>query len=144
MDKRRSRIVVAFVLDASVTASWFLSEPPHPHVKIAGRRIRTETAVSPTLWWYEVRNIVVVTERRKRLTPLEVDTAWRQLLLLSVRLETPDPQISLVIARRHGLSFYDAAYVELALRLGLELATRDNAMATAAQSEGIPLIGPTQ
>jgi predicted nucleic acid-binding protein len=135
---------VAFVLDASVTASWFLPEPPHPHVTIAGRRIRAETAVSPALWWYEVRNIVVVAERRKRLSPSEADTAWRRLVLLSVQLETPDPQISLVIARRHGLSFYDAAYVELALRLGLELATRDTAMAAAAQSEGVPLIGPTQ
>jgi predicted nucleic acid-binding protein len=135
---------VAFVLDASVTASWFLPEPRHPHVDIAGRRIRSETAVSPTLWWYEVRNIVVVAERRKRLSPAEADTAWRRLLLLSVQLETPDAQISLVIARRHGLSFYDATYVELALRLGLELATRDTAMAAAAQSEGVPLIGPTQ
>ncbi len=144
MDKRRPRIIVAFVLDASVTASWFLKEPPHPHVKIAGRRIKSETAVSPTLWWYEVRNIVIIAERRKRLTPNEGDTAWQRLLLLNVQLETPDPQISLVIARRHGLSFYDAAYLELALRLGLELATRDTAMATAAQLEGVSLIGPTK
>lgn len=134
---------MAFVLDASVTASWFLPETPHPHVDIARRRIRTETAASPTIWWYETRNILVVAERRKRLTSAEVDLAWRRLLLLSVRLETPDAQISLVLARRHGLSFYDAAYVELALRSGLQIATRDKAMTKAALSEGISLIGPT-
>jgi predicted nucleic acid-binding protein len=134
---------VAFVLDASVTASWFLAEPPHPHVAIAELRINTEFATSPTLWWYETRNILVVAERRKRLTSAEVDLALHRLLLLSVQLETPDPQMSLVIARRHGLSFYDATYVELALRLGLELATRDMAMAKAAQSEGVALVGPT-
>jgi predicted nucleic acid-binding protein len=134
---------VAFVLDASVTASWFLAEPPHPHVTIAERRMNTESATSPTLWWYETRNILIVAERRKRLTAADVDLALNRLILLSVQLETPDAQMSFVIARRHGLSFYDATYVELALRRGLELATRDMAMAMAAQSEGVALIGPT-
>jgi len=133
---------VAFVLDASVTASWFLPETPHPQVAIAKRRIRTETATCPTIWWYETRNILIVAERRKWLTSAEVDVVWRRLLLLSIRLEAPDAQISLVLARRHGLSFYAAAYVELALRLGLQLATRDNAMTRAAESEGVALIGP--
>ncbi len=112
-------------------------------MELARQRAQADTATAPTVWWYETRNFLLMAERRKRLSASEVDVIWQRLTGLAIRFETPNPDISLAIARRNGLTFYDATYVELALRLGLELATRDDAMTRAALSEGVALIGPT-
>ena len=58
---------MAFVLDASVTACWAFDDEDHPPARLAFQRIRTEEAVVPSLWWFEVRNILIVNERRRRI-----------------------------------------------------------------------------
>jgi predicted nucleic acid-binding protein len=130
-----------FVVDASVAAGWFLDEPDHPHVTIAWRLLRTGPATVPSIWWYEIRNVLLIAERRKRLTSEDVDRALQRLRSLRIEIDSVmDDRVSLSLVRSHGLTIYDAAYLELALRLGCPLATRDRAMTKAAKAEHIALI----
>lgn len=130
-----------FVLDASITACWAFQDEDHPHADLAFGRIRTDEAIVPSLWWFEVRNILIVNERRKRI--VEPDTAGflRDLSRLAVRIDRlPDEANTLRLARTHRLSVYDAAYLELAQREGIVLATLDADLASAARAERVPLI----
>ena len=132
-----------FVLDASVAACWAFDDEDHPIAALALERIRHDEARVPSLWWFEIRNTLVVNERRKRLTAQ--DTAAFLSGLAQFRLtfdQTPDDTGILDLARRHRLSVYDASYLELARRANLPLATLDLALAKAARVEGIALIVP--
>jgi predicted nucleic acid-binding protein len=132
---------MAFVLDASITACWAFQDEDHPDASLAFLQMSAEEAVVPCLWWFEVRNILVVNERRRRIA--ESDTA-RFLLNLSrlrIRLDrVPDEGAVLRLARTHRLSVYDAAYLELAQREGLPLATLDAELRKAAANEGVALL----
>ena len=132
---------MAFVLDASIAAAWAL---PDESSSLADRmltRTESEDAVVPALWWYEVRNILVIAERRKRITASDADAFLRNLERLSIRIaELGDSQRILRIARDHRLSVYDAAYLELALRENLPLATLDRTLALAAVPERVSIL----
>lgn len=131
-----------FVLDASIAGAWLLPEPAHPAAAEAWKRIRVEGAAVPAIWWYEIRNLLVMAERRKRLDATDVDLVWDKLGHLPVQIDNePDEHDCLSMARRHGLSFYDASYLELAMRRHLPLATSDQALMRAAVAEKVPLIG---
>ncbi len=130
-----------FVLDASITACWAFQDEDHPDARLAFRRIRGEEAVVPALWWFEVRNILVVNERRQRI--LESDTSAFLLHLSQLRVrvdQLPDEHAVLRLARSRHLSVYDAAYLELAHREHLLLATLDSALRRAAAAEGVGLL----
>lgn len=132
---------MAFVLDASITACWAFQDEDHPDAGLAFHQMRTEEAVVPCLWWFEVRNILVVNERRRRIT--ESDTAAFLLDLSRLRLridQLPEGDAVLRLARTHRLSVYDAAYLELAQREGLPLATLDADLRRAAADEGVALL----
>lgn len=104
-------------------------------------RLIRESAVVPPIWWYEVRNFLVVSERRKRL---KLEDSSEFLAILATYPIEIDPQVqqdrALLSARSHGLSVYDAAYLELAQRRRLPLATLDRALEAAARAEGIQLL----
>ena len=132
---------MAFVLDASVTACWAFDDEDHPDASLAFDRMRAEEGVVPGLWWFEVRNILIVNERRRRIT--ESDTAAFLLSLSRLRIRAdrvPDENGVLRMARAHRLSVYDAAYLELAQREGLPLATLDVDLRKAAADEGVALV----
>src|SRR5271166_5954780 len=107
-----------FVLDASIAACWAFDDEDHPVAALALERVRTDEARVPSLWWFEVRNTLIVSERRGRLQEADV----------------------LALARRRRLTVYDSAYLELARREGAPLATLDAALATAARAERVPLL----
>jgi len=131
-----------FVVDASVTACWAFRDEDHPVADAALERLRTDSAVTPGLWWHEVRNILVVNERRKRLDASEVTTFLRDITRLGISLDhAPKEGEALRLARTHRLSVYDAAYLELAQRLGIALATLDAELIRAARVEAVALIG---
>ncbi len=133
---------MAFVLDASVAACWAFEDEDHPQADLALRRVRTEEAVVPSLWWFEVRNILVVNERRKRITESGTASFLRDLTRIPIRVDrVPVEAEVLRLARAHRLSVYDAAYLELARREGLPLATLDRDLAVAARAESVPLLG---
>jgi predicted nucleic acid-binding protein len=132
---------MAFVLDASITACWAFQDEDHPDAGLAFHRMRAEEAVVPCLWWFEVRNILVVNERRRRIAESDTAAFLVNLSRLRVRLDRlPEGDTVLRLARTHRLSVYDAAYLELAQREGLPLATLDADLRSAAAEEGVALL----
>ena len=130
-----------FVVDASVAASWLLPDEGHPVAAMAYDRLTNDTALVPSLWWFEMRNLFIVNERRGRLDSNKTDKALSLLRALPIQLDSHPDELSLMrLARRHRLTAYDAAYLELALRENLALATLDAALASAALAEGVTLI----
>src|SRR5439155_4820738 len=100
-------------------------------------QLRSETAAAPILWWFEVRNGLVIAERRRRLNEQQTARALNKLSRLAIRLDQPPDEAEVMtLARRHRLTVYDAAYLELAIREALPLATLDTALADAARAEG--------
>jgi len=134
-----------FVVDASVAACWFMPDERHPVADAAYRRIGLDPAVTPSLWWFELRNVLIVSERRGRMDSTKTARVLRLLRGLPVMVDTDVEEDALMqLARRHRLTIYDAAYLELALRRGYPLATLDAELAVAARAEAVPLIGEGQ
>jgi predicted nucleic acid-binding protein len=133
---------MAFVLDASISAVWALANEASQRAEVAHDRLKNAFALVPRIWWYEVRNLLVVNERRKRITT--ADTAQFLGLLASypIQVETLDDEEAIFrSARQYRLSFYDAAYFVVAQRHSLPLATLGGDLEKAATAAGIPLIG---
>jgi predicted nucleic acid-binding protein len=131
-----------FVVDASVAACWIMPDERHPIANQAFARLPRDTVAAPSLWWFELRNVMIVNERRGRLDPAKSMEALRRLAALPVMFDTEvDEDALMQLARRRGLTIYDAAYLELALRLQCPLATLDVALAKAARAEKAQLIG---
>jgi len=130
-----------FVLDASVAACWAFDDEDHPAAALALERIRGDEARVPALWWFEVRNVLVVNERRGRLTEADTAAFLRRVSRLGVTIDhSPEEAAVLALARRHRLSVYDASYLELAQREALPLATLDAELARAARAEGVAVL----
>jgi predicted nucleic acid-binding protein len=133
---------VSFVLDASVSACWALDDEDDPIGDVALDRADTDGMVVPSLWWFEVRNLLVMAERRNRSTVGKTGSFLAQLRRLDLSIDRlPAEEDIFTLARRHRLTVYDSAYLELAVRRGLPLATLDKKLAAAAKSEGVALIG---
>lgn len=131
-----------FVLDASVAASWALASEDHPIADLAASRIRSEDALAPGLLWFELRNILVAGERRKRIAEHDTHRFLRTFDQMRIIIDRfPREDAVLGLARSHRLSFYDASYLELAHRERLPLATLDKNLARAAQVEGVEILG---
>ena len=134
---------MAFVLDASTTACWAFQDEDHPDADVALEQMRSEEALVPSLWWFEIRNILVVNERRKRLRESDTAAFLVNLSRLRIRIDrAPDEGAVLRLARTQRLSIYDAAYLELAQREGVPLSTLDADLRRAATSEGVALLAP--
>lgn len=102
-----------FVVDASVTACWLMPDERHPVAEAARVRMADDVATVPALWWFEVRNLLVVNERRGRIDPAQTNGALTLLAALPLVLDrSPDEATVLGLARRHRLTVYDAAYLE--------------------------------
>jgi predicted nucleic acid-binding protein len=132
-----------FVLDASVGASWCFDDENERVADIAFDLLEAgSVAIAPLQFWFEVRNVVLVGLRRNRLTPDGMVSALERIDSATVAFDPlPESARIVMLARRHRLSFYDAAYLELAQRERIALATLDQALARAAAAEGVLLIG---
>jgi predicted nucleic acid-binding protein len=132
---------MSFIIDASVVIAWAFKEQ-HATAERALARIQTEEAIVPALWWYELRNVLVLGERQKRLAERETARFLRDISRLTITIDSsPNEAQVLTLARRHRLTVYDAAYLELAGREALPLATLDEELASAARAEQVALIG---
>jgi predicted nucleic acid-binding protein len=132
---------LSFVVDASIALSWYLPGETSAVSEAAFARLRDADAIAPILWWFEIRNTLVISERRKRITPAQAIQILARLDELPLRLDAaPDSETVLALARAHGLTVYDAAYLELALRLMVPLATLDRALIAAAPAAGVELL----
>ena len=126
----------AMVVDASIAASWLL---PDEVQRTSLADLGSSELHAPMLFWAETRNILVVSERRKRLSVDTLSEALSILDAIAVNLdESPDGSRVIQLARSHQLTVSDALYVELALRLQATFWTLDRKLAAAAQREGVP------
>jgi predicted nucleic acid-binding protein len=132
-----------FVLDASVALGWcFRDEQLYVSDIVGDMLLERDRAVAPLIWWFEIRHAALTGIRRQRVTPEHVDAFLSRVVAASIELAAPPTDTALFkLAHRHRLSFYDAAYLELAQREAIALATLDGALARAAAAEGVPLIG---
>lgn len=132
---------MAFVADNSVTIAWFVSGQADRYSRRMLERARREAIHAPRVWPLEFLNALRMLERRKRLLTHQVDSVVARLAKLQITVETEpvEMRVLLELARRFDLSAYDASYLELAMRRGLPLATRDVSLARAARAAGIPL-----
>ena len=130
-----------FVVDASVTAAWVFADESSELADQTFKRLDWDRAVVPTLWWYEIRNVIVIGERRGRLTAIVAAESLNVLETLPIDVDVV--RVSRTVwnlARRHRLTFYDASYLELAIRRGLAIATLDRALIAAARAERVELL----
>jgi predicted nucleic acid-binding protein len=133
---------MSFVLDASVTACWAFEDEHEILAEIALDRLDANDAFVPSLWWFEIRNTLIVNERRGRKSESQTTLFLVRLATLPILIDrSPNEADVLTLARRHRLTVYDAAYLELARRRREPLATLDRQLAAAASAESVPLIG---
>jgi predicted nucleic acid-binding protein len=130
---------VPFVADNSVVIAWFSRSQATQYTDRFYDRLRTDDVIVPAVWPYEFANAVAVLERRKVLTGALADAIVASAGRLITRIESPaaPAAVLLAFARRHGLSAYDAAYLELAQRLNVSLAAKDSRLALAARKIGL-------
>jgi predicted nucleic acid-binding protein len=128
---------VRLVVDASTALSWFFEDERDDASVAALRHIEANGAAVPPLWSIEIAHVLVKNERRGCITAEQTATILEYLRALPFLVETGSdapafPQVT--YARRFSLSAYDAAYLDLAVRFGLRLATRDERLAGAARA----------
>jgi predicted nucleic acid-binding protein len=144
--KRVKKRTDEFVLDCSVTMAWYFKDEPNSYASAVRRALGAGRAKVPALWPIEVANILVLGERRGRSTQAEASKWFRYLQMLPIDVddETPARAWSDVmhVARSYQLSAYDACYIELALRLGLPLASLDDKLKAAADLGGVVAFKP--
>lgn len=125
-----------FVVDASIVGSWILPDENHPEALEVLERLKDDEAFVPSLLWFELRNLLLMNERRQRITPVQTAAALNLLQELPLRIDSqPDSDTTLQLARSHKLTIYDAVYLELAVRRHLPFMTFDAALAEAARAE---------
>jgi predicted nucleic acid-binding protein len=133
---------LSLVIDASILVAWFLDEKSDPRVEAAFDMITRVETLAPSLFHYEIRNALLVSERRNRITEAMSAAFLRDLGLLPIRLEPAgDEGVLMTVTRKRKLTVYDAAYLELAKREALPLATLDRDLEKAAIAEGVALSG---
>lgn len=135
---------MAFVVDASMTLAWYFADERSSFPDAVLGRTLVEEIVVPRHWWLEVSNGIVVGERRKRSVPAQAARFQDRLDLMVIETDEEggaDPLAHIVpLARAHGLTAYDAVYLELAERRGLPLATLDQPLAAAARAINIEVL----
>lgn len=133
----------AFVLDGSVTMAWFFKDEANAYADAVSDGMHQRQAFVPSLWSLEVANTVIVGERRKRSTSAQAATWLGFLGQLPITVDDETTARAwgdtLGLARAHNLSAYDAAYLELAMRRGLPIATLDDKLKAAAAAVGVSL-----
>ncbi|WP_414566633.1 MULTISPECIES: type II toxin-antitoxin system VapC family toxin [unclassified Anabaena] len=133
-----------FVLDCSVAISWCLVDENNDYANAILAMMPDAEAFVPGIWFLEIANVLLVAERRNRMTneQSEIAIALLQSLLIQVDIATATNALdaTLTLGRQEGLAAYDAAYLELALRLGLPLATIDTRLREAAIRCGVDFV----
>jgi predicted nucleic acid-binding protein len=135
----------AFVVDASVGFAWvYLGQATPETAKLLDKIEAGVEVVVPSFWFLEMANALVIAQRRHKLTAAERRTAVQKLTAMRFAVDDEAARSAFDhisdLAEKHGLTVYDAAYLELALRRKLSLATRDEALRTAGRKCGLKLL----
>lgn len=137
---------MSFVLDASLTLAWAFEDEGGEYAVSVLEALRRTEAVVAGHWGLEVTNGLLVGERKDRIEADAAARFIRHLMALPVSVEPPSRSLPFTatyrLARARNLSSYDAAYLELAVRLGLPLASLDQPLLNAAAEEGVARFEP--
>jgi predicted nucleic acid-binding protein len=133
------------IIDCSITMAWcFADEATLETVRVQDRLI-SEAALVPMHWFLEVVNVLVMAERQKRIAAADASAFLQLLAALDIQTdhETSTRAFDQLppLCRSHGLTSYDAAYLDLAVRRRLPLASLDDDLRQAAIGLGIPVLG---
>jgi predicted nucleic acid-binding protein len=132
---------VALVIDASIAVAWCIEAEATPDTDAVLHDVRDHGAFVPTLWHLELANVLVQAERRKRITAADIISRLQLISALAITVDHETPirawREILALARAERLTTYDAAYLELAVRRTLPLATLDEELAEAAKRLGV-------
>jgi predicted nucleic acid-binding protein len=138
-------MTAALVLDASVVLAWCFDDEATSATREVLGRLDTDSAIAPSLLPLEIANVLALAERRKRISPGRVAGFVELIDTLAIEMEEQTSarilHDVLNLARAEVLTAYDACYLELAMRLGLPLASKDVALRQAATRLGVPLLG---
>jgi predicted nucleic acid-binding protein len=134
-----------FVADSSVAVAWVVHTQSSPATNKLLSDVEAGTSfLVPALWMLEVANSLLILRRRRRIDSWEYERARQYLTDSNPVIDDKGPQLALgavsELAEKQELSVYDAIYLELALRRGLPLATRDSALNKAAKRSGVPTL----
>lgn len=133
-----------FVLDNSVVSGWFLENQATEYSQQVATRLQEDRAIVPGLWELEFTNVLRTACVRQRLNAQTAQAIVGHVTSLPIEVDRQPvrPSELLSLALRFGLSSYDAAYLELALRLQIPVATQDDALRDAALASGVGLLAP--
>lgn len=139
---------MSLVVDSSATLAWVYSEEITPAIGEVFARLTERGAWVPALWRLEVANVLEMGVRRNRHDAAFRDATLADLALLPISVDPETDRqawnATVRLAERHRLTMYDAAYLELAQRRGLPLATLDTELRDAASAEGVILLGKAE
>jgi predicted nucleic acid-binding protein len=139
--------MAVFVIDASATLPWCFADEATAATNAVLIRLRTgDEAIAPAHWPVEVANALLIAVRRQRISPDDAHQFLLDLESLPIRVEATTKNLVRAgvfpVAEQYGLTVYDAAYLELAIREGIPLMTLDKDLRKAAGASGLPLVGP--
>ena len=133
-----------FVLDCSVSISWIFPDEDSDYAESVLKLLEDRQAIVPSIWFLEMANVLLVGERRERIT--QAQTSWAISLVNALDIVVDENTennafgATLALGRKQKLAAYDAAYLELAIRLQLPLATLDERLIAAANRCGVVLL----
>ena len=130
-----------FVLDCSIAVAWLFDDETSPETDALLDRLKADGALVPGLWRLELGNALAQAERRNRIAAAQIaaylDLLDRLPIVTDAETESRALREILTLARTESLTTYNAAYLELAMRRNVELATRDRALIRAARGIGV-------
>ncbi len=137
-----------FIVDNSVVMSWCFEDEGNRYADAVLESLEAGEAFVPAIWPLEVGNVLLVAERKNRLSQASVVRFLELLggLPISVEQDPPERMLRKIVslAREHRLSTYDASYLDLAMRLDLPLSTQDTSLAKAAKKCKVPVYDPAR
>ncbi|NVL90650.1 MAG: type II toxin-antitoxin system VapC family toxin [Desulfobacterales bacterium] len=132
-----------FVVDNSVVMTWCFSDETNKYSDAVLDRLNTATAFVPSIWPLEIGNVLLVAERRKRLSEADSTRFVALIAELPIVIEQEQPERMmkdiLALARKHKISTYDASYIDLAMRKGLPIASLDKDLRRAARRSRVAI-----
>jgi predicted nucleic acid-binding protein len=136
---------VSLVIDASMTIAWLFRSQPSERSRSVLRRVVTEGATAPSIWRLEVANVLRTSVRRGHCTEEYAEGCLRRLGKLRIAVDPETDRnawgATRELSRAHNLTLYDAAYLELAVRLRQPVASLDIALLNAARAAGLESLG---
>jgi predicted nucleic acid-binding protein len=132
-----------FVLDNSVVTGWYLNDQASAYTDAIALKLQDDKALVPSLWQMELANVLKTACTKGKLPLTQARQILDVLALLPIEVDTgpaPGQRQLFELAMRYGLSSYDAAYLELAMRHGLPIATRDEQLKLAAVAAGVDIV----